>query len=345
MSIEFILRIIGMIVLSVIGWRAGIWIAGDNADQLLVNVLILSLSGAALGLLLTPYFTIVPYKWTRKKIKQVPAPKLLAGTLGLVGGLVIAIFFSIPLAFLPSPLREILPVSIALLLAYLGTTIMIMRAGDIFSLLGSRINPGLAMAASAGSGYVLLDTSVIIDGRIADISKTGFIFGTMLIPRFVLNELQHIADSPDVLRRNRGRRGLDMLNKLQEESIAPIEIVDMDVEDVREVDSKLIKLGKKLDAPVVTNDYNLNRVAKLQGVTVLNVNELANAVKTIVLPGETMRVHLIQEGKELGQGVGYLDDGTMVVVEGGRRHLNSSVNVTVTRVLQTEKGRMIFAQP
>ena len=191
---------------------------------------------------------------------------------------------------------------------------------------------------------VLLDTSVIIDGRIADISQTGFIHGTVMIPRFVLNELQHIADSPDVLRRNRGRRGLDMLNKLQKESRVPIRITDADVSEIREVDSKLVRLAKDLDCPIITNDYNLNRVAELQGVKVLNINELANAVKAVVLPGETITVEIIQEGKELGQGVGYLDDGTMVVIEDGRRYIGQTVEVNVTRVLQTVAGRMIFAQ-
>lgn len=192
---------------------------------------------------------------------------------------------------------------------------------------------------------VLLDTSVIIDGRIADISRTGFIGETMLVPRFVLNELQHIADSSDPLRRNRGRRGLDMLNKLQKESVVPIRISDMDVDEVREVDDKLVVLAKRLHCPIITNDYNLNRVAELQGVPVLSINELTNAVRAIFLPGEGLDIRIIQEGKEAGQGVGYLDDGTMVVVENGKRHINQTINVTVTKVLQTSAGRMIFAQP
>ena len=185
---------------------------------------------------------------------------------------------------------------------------------------------------------------MIIDGRIADISRTGFISGTMLIPRFVLNELQHIADSSDMLRRNRGRRGLDMLNKLRKESVVPIRIHDIDVQEAQAVDDKLVMLAKKLRCPIVTNDYNLNRVAELQGVTVLNVNELANAVKSIFLPGESMKVRIIQPGKELGQGVGYLDDGTMVVIENGRRYINRTIKVVVTKVLQTTAGRMIFAR-
>jgi uncharacterized protein YacL len=211
-----------------------------------------------------------------------------------------------------------------------------MRQQDIFQV-GARFvrESGFRSNKARKGDVVLLDTSVIIDGRIADVSRTGFIGETMLVPRFVLNELQHIADSSDSLRRNRGRRGLDMLNKLQKESVVPIRITDMDMNEVREVDDKLVMLAKQLHCPIITNDYNLNRVAELQGVMVLNVNELANAVKVIFLPGETMQVLIIQEGKEAGQGVGYLDDGTMVVVENGRRHINRTIDATVTKVLQT----------
>jgi uncharacterized protein YacL len=190
-----------------------------------------------------------------------------------------------------------------------------------------------------------VDTSAIIDGRIADISQTGFIPGSLIIPRFVLDELQHIADSYDAVRRNRGRRGLEMLAKLQKESGVSVEITEMDVKDIREVDGKLVRLAKIFGCGIVTNDFNLNRVAELQGVQVLNVNELANAVRPVVLPGEEMAVRIIQEGKEFGQGVGFLDDGTMIVVEGGRRHINNRIDVVVTRVLQTAAGRMIFAHP
>jgi uncharacterized protein YacL len=192
---------------------------------------------------------------------------------------------------------------------------------------------------------ILMDTSVIIDGRIADIARTGFLTGTLIVPNFVLNELQYIADSPDGLRRQRGRRGMEILAKLQKEPTIPTEISDINVEGTREVDDKLVILARQLKCPILTNDYNLNRVAEIQGVTVLNINELANAVKAILLPGETLRVNVIQEGKEAGQGVGYLDDGTMVVVEDGVNHLSSIIPVTVTKVLQTAAGRMIFARP
>jgi uncharacterized protein YacL len=218
-----------------------------------------------------------------------------------------------------------------------------MRYKDVFAVVGSRF--AAESSAPAEEKPVLLDTSVIIDGRIADIAQTGFISGTMLVPRFVLNELQHIADSPDPLRRNRGRRGLDMLNRLKEESMLPVRITDMEVEGGHGVDDKLIMLAKNLRCRIVTNDYNLNRVAQLQSVTVLNINELANAVKSVLLPGETIGVKVIQEGKELGQGVGYLDDGTMIVVEDGRSHLGQTIPVVVKKVLQKAEGRLVFAQP
>jgi uncharacterized protein YacL len=185
---------------------------------------------------------------------------------------------------------------------------------------------------------------VIIDGRIADISRTGFIEGEMLVPRFVLNELQHIADSSDALRRRRGRRGLEMLRRLQSDSMTSVRVTDVDAEEVHEVDEKLVLLAKRMNCPIVTNDYNLNRVAQLQGVRVLNINELANAVKALFLPGESLDIEIIQEGKEVGQGVGYLDDGTMVVIEDGKPYIDQQVEVVVTKVLQTAAGRMLFAR-
>lgn len=190
----------------------------------------------------------------------------------------------------------------------------------------------------------ILDTSVIIDGRIADICETGFLEGTLLVPQFVLKELQHIAGSSDTLKRNRGRRGLDILQRMQANVDIDIRIVDNDFPKIREVDAKLVALGKTLKGKVLTNDYNLNKVAELQGVTVLNVNQLANAVKPVVLPGEIMHVYVMKEGKEYGQGVAYLDDGTMVVIDNARRYLGKSIDVAVTSVLQTTAGRMIFTR-
>ncbi len=342
-SIEFLLRLVGMVVFALIGFKIGDTLsAGPDAWR---YIAVLALAGAALGLLVTPWITIRPYVWARKTIRQIPAQQLLAVTIGLIIGLIIATLTAFPLSLMPDPLNRILPFISLILFGYLGAWVMVMREKDFYAILGGRFSRDSLQRVASPDRPVLLDTSVIIDGRIADISRTGFVDGTMTIPRFVLAELQHIADSPDSLRRNRGRRGLDMLNKLQKESIVPIRITDLDVEDVHEVDDKLIRLAKNLHCPVLTNDYNLNRVAELQGVRVLNINELANAVRAVVLPGEGMRVRVVQEGKELGQGIAYLDDGTMVVVENGKKYLGNGLDVVVTRMLQTNQGRMIFAAP
>ena len=197
---------------------------------------------------------------------------------------------------------------------------------------------------SLGRSYKILDTSVIIDGRIADLCDTAFIEGTLVVPQFILKELQLVADSPDGLKRQRGRRGLDVLDHLQKSSSVSVIITEMDFPDVRDVDSKLIELAKQLDAKIVTNDFNLNRVARLQGIPVLNINELANALRPVVLPGEAMKVFILKEGKEKDQGVAYLDDGTMVVVDNSRRMIGQNINVTVTSVLQTTVGKMIFGR-
>lgn len=348
MTIEFIFRILGMFLFAFLGWRIGDAL-GTEAPSDLRYILVLALAGSALGLLVTPWVTLRPYAWFRRKFRQVPASQLVAATLGLIIGLIIAALTAFPLSLLPEPWRNVLPFVALVVFGYVGAWVMIMRERDIFNVLGMRFGRegarGSPAAGVPSDHIVLLDTSVIIDGRISDVSKTGFVEGVMTIPRFVLNELQHIADSPDALRRNRGRRGLEMLNKLQKDSVVPIRISDLDVEDVREVDDKLIRLAKNLHCPVLTNDYNLNKVAELQGVRVLNINELANAVRAVVLPGENMHVRIVQEGKELGQGVAYLDDGTMVVVENGKKYLGNSIDVTVTRMLQTNQGRMIFAAP
>ena len=338
--VKWVVRILGLLVLAAFGWGIG-----QSIDiQLPVPYLqlrhVLAVIGALLGFFLIEHITLWPLLSLQREISRVPIQSLLAATIGLAVGLLLSLPLAYAAQFLPFSLGNIVPVVIAVALGYLGIVVGLTRHRDVAALLPTR-----RPSAHAKSDYILLDTSVIIDGRIADVAQTGFIHGTLLVPRFVLNELQHIADSPDTLRRNRGRRGLDILNKLQKNDRVPIEITDMDVDDARDVDSKLVQLGKRLGCPVLTNDYNLNRVAELQGVRVLNINELANAIKTVVLPGEGLKVRIIQEGKEVGQGVGYLPDGTMIVVENGKRYLNNSLDVTVTRVLQTVQGRMIFAAP
>ena len=204
--------------------------------------------------------------------------------------------------------------------------------------------PARPVEMSASDSKKILDTSVIIDGRVADLCETGFLEGTFLVPQFILQELQHIADSSDSLKRARGRRGLDVLNKIQKMVDIDVRIIDDDFPNVKEVDSKLVVLAKKIGARVITNDLNLNKVAELQGVRVLNINELCNALRPVVLPGEAIRVFVLKEGKEAGQGVAYLDDGTMIVVDNARRHIGRNVDVIVTSVLQTTAGRMIFTR-
>jgi len=346
-STEFISRIIGMVVGAIGGVFLGIYVAARLAASPYQYAALFLLVGALVGLVLTPYVTVWPFLALRRRIHQAPAQQILAVVFGLIVGLVIAGLVSFPLSMLPEPYSQILPFVAAIFFGYLGIMVMITRQRDIFNIVRGRLPVGKDDHNGAEGDWhkpVLLDTSVIIDGRIADISHTGFIDGEMLVPRFVLNELQHVADSSDSLRRNRGRRGLEMLRRLQDESITPVRITDMDVEEVHEVDDKLVLLGKRLHCPIVTNDYNLNRVAELQGVRVLNINELANAVKAFLLPGESLTVKIVQVGKEVGQGVGYLDDGTMVVVAEGKSHINQKKEVIVTKVLQTAAGRMLFAR-
>jgi len=350
MSMEFIFRLVGMVAFSVLGVYLGVYLADLTGGPRETYALLVGLVGALVGLVLTPFITTRPVRAMRTILTGVSAQTLVAGLMGLMAGLIIAALLAFPISLLPQPFRNIMPFLGVVLFSYLGIAVFIMRQNDIFSLFrwnisGKSQGEDKSDSPSPESNRtILLDTSVIIDGRIADIARTGFLVGTLLIPRFVLNELQYIADSPDSLRRQRGRRGMEVLSQLQKNAIAPVRISDIDVEGVREVDDKLVILARQLRCPILTNDYNLNRVADLQGVAVLNVNELANAVKSVLLPGEPLHVSIIQEGKESGQGVGYLDDGTMVVVEDGREYLNQDAMVLVTKVLQTAAGRMIFAR-
>jgi uncharacterized protein YacL len=350
MSTEFIFRIVGAIIGSV----GGGFLGSGTARFLDVSpegyIIVFALLGFLVGLILTPYITIRPLRHISNRLAKMPAERLIAIVLGLFIGLVAAALLSLPLALLGSPFRQILPLVAAAILCYLSVVILVSRQNDLqafFSGLRTPLPTGVGKEGkhSDSDQFILLDTSVIIDGRIADISKTGFIRATLLIPNFILFELQHIADSADPLRRGRGRLGLEVLTQLQNDSPVPTQITDMDVSEVRDADSKLVALGRHLRCPIMTNDYNLNRVAELQGVSVLNINDLANAVKITSLPGEELKVKIIQEGRESDQGVGFLQDGTMVVVEDGRNLINKTLNVTVTKVLQTSAGRMIFAKP
>lgn len=352
MSPDFIVRIVGMILFTGVGSYWGFWFSTHNApDEILTYTLSIGTVGALFGLIATPYFTTVPVRLIRRLIVRISAENLLAGLMGLVSGLLVAALLTFPLSQLPDPFGSIMPFVAVVLFGYFGVALFVMRQADMMNVIASIFNrsgetpPNGNATWGQGSRTILLDTSVIIDGRVADIARTGFLPGTLLIPRFVLNELQYIADSADALRRQRGRRGMEVLAELQKVSAVTVRISDIDVEGVREVDDKLIILARQLKCPILTNDYNLNRVAELQGVTILNINELANAVKSVVLPGEAMEIAIIQEGKEMSQGVGYMDDGTMVVVENGNRYIGQTRIVNVTKVLQTAAGRMIFAKP
>ncbi len=283
-----------------------------------------------------------------ERTAALPVKQLLAGTIGLVGGLLLSVMLYPAVVHWGGP-GHMVPALLALVLGYMGLRIGLLKQEEIGTVFQQLLDRKTAAPAiNEGKNFEehkILDTSVIIDGRIADICKTGFIEGTIVIPQFVLEELQHIADSSDLLKRNRGRRGLDILNKIQKELEVKVLIYEGDYEEIGEVDSKLVKLAKALQGKVVTNDFNLNKVCELQGVSVLNINDLANAVKPVVLPGEEIVVQVIKDGKEFGQGVAYLDDGTMIVVEGGREYIGMTMEVLVTSVLQTSAGRMIFAKP
>ncbi|MEW6093823.1 MAG: PIN domain-containing protein [Chloroflexota bacterium] len=349
MSADFIFRLIGLVVFSIVGAYAGSGLSHYyTPEQQLIYTIAFGLVGALLGFVVTPYFTSRPIRGLRNLFSKLAAETLFSATIGLVVGLIIAALLSFPLSLLPDPFGRILPFIGVLLFCYFGVALFVMRQTDIGNLLNgisSRREEGGQAGWSQSNRTVLLDTSVIIDGRVADIAKTGFLPGTLLIPRFVLNELQYIADSSDNLRRARGRRGMEVLAELQKAPSVVVRISDIDVEGVREVDDKLVILARQLKCPILTNDYNLNRIAELQGVPILNINELSNAVKSVVLPGETLTISIIQEGKESNQGVGYMDDGTMVVIENGNKLIGQTKDVTVTKVLQTAAGRMIFAKP
>lgn len=310
-----------------------------------------ALVGLLAGLLLAPWIirgSLKVISLSEQFIQRTPTWDLVMGTVGLIFGLIIANLLGSMLAFLGIP-GIIIWVLGTILLGYLGLSIGIKKREEVLGLFGSltKFAKDKTPKAEGKSCYKILDTSVIIDGRIADLCESGFIEGTLLVPAFVLEELRHIADSSDLLKRNRGRRGLDILNKMRKDPAIKIQIYEnvKGLEDQTEVDTKLVKLSQRLFAKIMTNDYNLNKVAELHGVKVLNINELANAIKPIVLPGEEMVVQVVKDGKEAGQGVGYLDDGTMIVVDGGKRFIGQTINVVVTSVLQTAAGRMIFAKP
>lgn len=326
-----IIRILLILACSISGYAIAYYTATPNSSYLIFESIIGLIIGLSVALLVIKM---------EKDIRKLSLKIIIGGVVGMIVGLLIALImgFGLNMVSKIKENQEVVPWIYMLLTGILGYLGLVLgsKKVDEFNFRGS--------GSKVSSEFRILDTSVIIDGRIADICDSGFMEGELMVPRFVLNELQFVADSSDSMKRSRGRRGLDILNRMQKSSAINIEVVDQDFPKIKGVDGKLVALAKKINAKLLTNDYNLNKVAELQGVRVLNVNELANAMKPVVLPGEQMMVKIIREGKELGQGVAYLDDGTMIIVDSAQKMLNMNVEVVVTSVLQTTAGRMIFSE-
>ncbi|MGG7178990.1 PIN/TRAM domain-containing protein [Clostridium paraputrificum] len=322
----------------------------DTFGAVLFVIFICLVFGIILYLVSPAIYTAIGslIEYVEKNMQKLTVSEIVYGAVGALITLIITSLLTSPLLNLHKIFGPMLVILINIVAAIIGMDIMIKKKEDITNILlslkkSSTVKEKKTKNASKSIPKVL-DTSVIIDGRIFDICETGFVEGPLVIPNFVLDELRHISDSSDALKRNRGRRGLDILNKIQKELTIETQIWEGDFPKIAEVDSKLLKLAQNLNGKVVTNDYNLNKVAEVQGVPVLNINELSNAIKPVVIPGEEMTVDVVKDGKESSQGVAYLDDGTMIVVEGGRKYMNQTIDVLVTSVLQTAAGRMIFAK-
>lgn len=361
---KFFAAIVGMII----GYQSLYFLFENGIIDRLFNITVTSpanyiassVFGAVCGIILMilmPYIIDSFSKFSANQLKRLKTYStwdLILGAIGLIVGLIIASLLSIPVnnLVIPNVFKNIISIALYMVLAYMGTALALTRRSEIqgmFKFRGEARDKGdrdtKKTKQHQESGLKILDTSAIIDGRILDIFKSGFVDGAIIVPEFVLTELRHVADSADDLKRQRGRRGLDILNRLQSELFIEVRVVDKDYEHIDEVDAKLVKLAFDMNAKIVTNDFNLNKIAQFQGVSVLNVNELANAVKTVLLPGEEMEILIIKEGKENNQGVGYLDDGTMIVVQGGKRFIGENKAIMVTSVLQTAAGKMVFAKP
>lgn len=350
-----ILRVIFTAIGIVLGFMLSNYLLNNNyfsgsAGLKVVFIIFITVFFGFILYLISPIINSIIIKTMEhieKSTQKMSITEVIAGAIGAITGLIISSF----IVGLFSGINVIglsIAIVIDVVMAALGAEIAIKKREDLMLMFSNLKKAGNVKEKKLKTSYIgdakILDTSVIIDGRIFDICQTGFIEGSLIIPNFVLDELRHIADSSDNLKRNRGRRGLDILNKIQKELSIDVQIYEKDFPDIAEVDSKLLKLAQLLNGKVVTNDYNLNKVAEVHGVAVLNINELANAVKPVVLPGEEMKILIIKDGKESGQGVAYLDDGTMIVVEGGRKFIGETKDVVVTSVLQTAAGRMIFAK-
>jgi uncharacterized protein YacL len=355
-SLDFLVRIAGMLLLAYMGSEIGIGLSTPmpNKTQLLATQLLM-LAGAGLGLILTPRLTIEPIQALLKHTRAVPMSEILFIGSGGLFGLLFGVLLTVPMAMLPTPLRQYLPIAVALALTYLGLMIFGIHRRALQEFLQSirrflqtltLVSPSGTANQPAATQRYLLDTSAIIDGRIAEIGTTGFLSGILVVPQFVLLELQTLADSSDDLRRGKGRRGLDILSQMQQsqkDTDFPVEVVDIDAKGVARVDDKLIMVARQYQYPIITNDFNLNRVAELQGVKVLNLNQLSDALRPPVMQDQRLEVLIRNEGNARQQGVGYLEDGTPVIVEDARDLIGQHVQVIVTRLHQTQTGRLVFA--
>ncbi len=354
-SLDFLVRIGGMLALAMFGAHVGRSLSGPNPDETqILATRLLMLAGAGLGLLVTPRLTIHLVQDLLRRIRTVPLSEIFLIAVGALFGLIFAVLLSVPLAFLPPPFRNYTPLIVAVLFAYIGARTFGMRKRELSDLVQARQRGSTTMTTSDSPAehtasphrFYLLDTSAIIDGRIATVSKTGFLEGTLMVPHFVLAELQSLADSGDDLRRSKGRRGLELLSQMQQNQsdVLPVEVVNIEVSGATRVDDMLVVLARQYNCPIITNDFNLNRVAGLQGVKVLSLNQLSEALRPPVVQDQHLYVLIRSEGNARRQGVGYLDDGTPVIVEDARHLIGQSIEVVVTRLHQTHTGRMVFAQ-
>lgn len=348
MSADFVSRLVGMVVFGLLGAQIGADLASSLETSQQFFALILGLLGVLFGLIITPYITVRPVIKLYHNVAETSMEVLFTSILGLLLGLLIGLLLSFPLSLLGGLPGAYLPALITVAFGIVFWMLFNGRSREVWRFMNEWLGIGsrdLARGEQRPAGQILVDTSALIDGRVVDIAHTGFLQGDPVVPRFVINELHRVADSSDPQRRNRGRRGLAKLNELQRDPTVSFRIIEDDVDDAETVDDKLVALALKLEAPLLTIDFALNQVARAQGVTVLNMNALANAVRAALIPGETFSLRVIQEGREPDQGVGYLDDGTMVVVEKGREYLDRTITVEVTKLINKEAGRIIFARP
>lgn len=340
-SLNFLVRIAGMLLFAYIGQQIGLSLSSTpQKPEEVLAVKLLMLSGAGLGLLTTHRLVLEPIERLQRRARTAPILEIVMVAIGVLTGLIFAVLLTVPLSHLPAPLSQYLPIAAALLFSYLGGLVFSGRRREIYDLILKLQRRG----RDSSERCYLIDTSAIIDGRLANVLRTGFLEGSLIVPRFVLHELHLLADSHDVQKRVRGKRGLDILNQMQRESPVPVEIIADNVSQAQTVDQKLILLAQQQGWPIVTNDHNLNKVAALQNVRVLNLNQLADAVRLPVIAGDVLQVEIREEGREREQGIGYLDDGTMVVVEEARDLIGQPVSVIVSRVWQTDRGRMVFGR-